>query len=588
MFDDLTSGTYSVQFVLPSGFEFAPLNAGGNNATDSDADPAMNGMTATTTLNSGEKDMTLDAGLYQPASLGDFVWQDLDADGIQDPNEPGIGAVTVNLLDGNGNLLATTTTAPDGSYQFTGLVPGDYIVEFETPAGYTGSPANQGGDDALDSDADPVTGQTGVISLSSGENDESNDAGFITTCSVSASSDPQATCPAGLVTLSAEPAGGVQPYSYSWNTGETMMTISDNPEVTTTYTVTLSDAIGCTSTADVTVTVYSQPSVDAGDDVYNCGQQTVVLTATGASGTPPYSYFWDNGLGMGASHQVEPEVTTTYTVEVTDANGCTAQDQVSVFVNAEPGLEIGSSNATCGLANGSATADAFGGIGPYSYQWNTGATMATISGLMPGIYTVTATDAVGCQAVESVTIINNGQDPVIAITGGPDCSADLLSYTVSFNVSEGVVALSAGDLVDLGNGNYAAQNVPIAQALTITATSQYNCAGSLQVTPPDCNCPVIAPPTGVEEVYACDDKPVPTLVVFVPEGLTADWYDAPVNGNILVLGSTSYQPTAAGVFWVEVRDPVNGCTSQRLRVEVIPIDCDDCPTPDCLELQKEN
>ncbi|HMQ97300.1 MAG TPA: SdrD B-like domain-containing protein, partial [Candidatus Nanoperiomorbaceae bacterium] len=112
------------------------------------------------------------------AQIGDFVWEDMDADGVQDAGEPGIGGVTVNLLDGNGNFLETTTTQPDGFYQFTGLIPGDYIVEFVQPAGYESTTADQGGDDALDSDADETTGQSPVITIANGDDIQTIDAGY--------------------------------------------------------------------------------------------------------------------------------------------------------------------------------------------------------------------------------------------------------------------------------------------------------------------------------------------------------------------------------------------------------------------------
>ncbi|RME95347.1 MAG: hypothetical protein D6772_13310, partial [Bacteroidetes bacterium] len=102
-------------------------------------------------------DVTVDG--RECASLGDFVFLDEDADGIQDAGEPGIEGVTVMLLDENGNMLDQTTTDANGFYEFTGLEPGDYIVKFTAPAGFEPSPANQGGNDAVDSDADPVTGE---------------------------------------------------------------------------------------------------------------------------------------------------------------------------------------------------------------------------------------------------------------------------------------------------------------------------------------------------------------------------------------------------------------------------------------------
>ncbi|MEL6656096.1 MAG: SdrD B-like domain-containing protein [Bacteroidota bacterium] len=176
-FTDLTPGDYIVKFTAPAGFDPSPANQGGDDTVDSDADETT-GETGVITLESGDNDPTNDAGFYQPASLGDFVWEDLDADGIQDAGEPGIEGVTVMLLDGDGNMLDQTTTDANGFYEFTDLVPGDYIVKFTAPGGFDPSPANQGGDDAEDSDADETTGETGVITLESGENDDTNDAGF--------------------------------------------------------------------------------------------------------------------------------------------------------------------------------------------------------------------------------------------------------------------------------------------------------------------------------------------------------------------------------------------------------------------------
>ncbi|MEY4936673.1 MAG: hypothetical protein RIS64_3032, partial [Bacteroidota bacterium] len=114
-------------------------------------------------------------------SIGDFVWEDLDGDGVQDANEPGIGGVRVELTgtDVNGNpVTRTVTTNADGSYEITNLLPGTYVVKFVSPTGYVFTYANQGSDDAKDSDADRTTGQVTVV-LASGENNRTIDAGLI-------------------------------------------------------------------------------------------------------------------------------------------------------------------------------------------------------------------------------------------------------------------------------------------------------------------------------------------------------------------------------------------------------------------------
>ncbi len=178
-FDNLDPGDYFVEFTKPSGFDKASPSTPGaaSDPSDSDADETT-GLTDVTTLVSGENDPTWDAGFYKLASLGDYVWEDMDADGVQDAGEPGIEGVTVNLLDGSGNPTGdTTTTDASGAYSFDNLEPGDYAVEFVLPSGYVFSPQDQG-DDATDSDADPNTGKTATTTLTSGENDPTWDAGM--------------------------------------------------------------------------------------------------------------------------------------------------------------------------------------------------------------------------------------------------------------------------------------------------------------------------------------------------------------------------------------------------------------------------
>ncbi|MCU0784642.1 MAG: carboxypeptidase regulatory-like domain-containing protein [Verrucomicrobia bacterium] len=118
----------------------------------------------------------------QPAAIGDFVWLDQNNNGIQDPNEPGVPGVTVQLMNCAGTVLATTTTDANGYYLFPQLTPGDYNVRFVLPAGYVFSPRDQGADDAKDSDADPATGMTICTTLVAGETDLTWDAGLVLPC----------------------------------------------------------------------------------------------------------------------------------------------------------------------------------------------------------------------------------------------------------------------------------------------------------------------------------------------------------------------------------------------------------------------
>jgi hypothetical protein len=112
------------------------------------------------------------------AAIGDYVWHDYDMDGIQDEGEPGIAGITVTLYDCQDNALTSMMTDGNGYYMFTDLVPGDYHVGFELPPAWSFSPQDQGADDAVDSDADPVTGMTVCTTLDAGEVDPTWDAGM--------------------------------------------------------------------------------------------------------------------------------------------------------------------------------------------------------------------------------------------------------------------------------------------------------------------------------------------------------------------------------------------------------------------------
>jgi len=112
------------------------------------------------------------------ASLGDFVFDDVNKDGIQDVGDLPISGAIVTLLQ-NGSAVATTTTSVSGLYSFTGLTPGiPYSVSFTTPTGFSVSTsANVGSNDGLDNDA--INGLTGPYTLTAGENNPTVDAGFV-------------------------------------------------------------------------------------------------------------------------------------------------------------------------------------------------------------------------------------------------------------------------------------------------------------------------------------------------------------------------------------------------------------------------
>lgn len=182
-FTGMVEGSYYVVFTLPINSFFAPQNQGGDDTLDSDADPST-GRTQTVILTAGQTDLTLDAGIYNHAAIGNRVWVDSNANGIQDIGETGLSGIDIELFDSGDVSQGTTTTDVNGFYTFTELTPGSYYLVFTATNSYTFTLQYQGVDPQYDSDPDPATGRTQTTVLLSGMNDMSQDAGLYQTASV--------------------------------------------------------------------------------------------------------------------------------------------------------------------------------------------------------------------------------------------------------------------------------------------------------------------------------------------------------------------------------------------------------------------
>ncbi len=190
-FTGLCAGQYKVDVVegtLPPELRTpTDPNQGLDDAKDSDG--PVNGDPVMVTLpNDDTEDRTIDFGYIAPCTgvIGDFVWHDLDRDGIQDFNEPGLQGVRVILRDGAGNEIATTTTGLDGFYEFTGLCAGDYTVDVDEttlpPDLQVPTLPNQGGDDTMDSDGPANGGQVNVTLPADNTEDRTIDFGYVSEC----------------------------------------------------------------------------------------------------------------------------------------------------------------------------------------------------------------------------------------------------------------------------------------------------------------------------------------------------------------------------------------------------------------------
>lgn len=217
----------------------------------------------------------------------------------------------------------------------------------------------------------------------------------------------------GSATVTA--SGGVTPYTYLWSNSATTATVSSlSPGA---YSVTVTDANGCVSIQNITIT---EPSVlsatttaqDAG--CFEACNGSATVTALG--GVFPYTYQWDD-----ADLQTTPTAVMlcdgSYTVTITDSNGCTTS--ANATINGLPPiiLTLSSTDASCGAPDGSTSVSATGGNSPYTYLWNMIPiqTTDTATGLPAGNYTVMVTDANGCSVFGDVSVNATG-GPVASIS----------------------------------------------------------------------------------------------------------------------------------------------------------------------------
>jgi protocatechuate 3,4-dioxygenase beta subunit len=112
-------------------------------------------------------------------NIGDFVWEDLNGNGVQDSGEPGLSNVVVRLLDVHGVEVASTLTDANGMYLFSERLPGAYVLDVAAPAGYVPTRYQQGDAPALDNDINPLTGLSDLVMLTAGQTNLTADAGFV-------------------------------------------------------------------------------------------------------------------------------------------------------------------------------------------------------------------------------------------------------------------------------------------------------------------------------------------------------------------------------------------------------------------------
>ncbi len=285
--------------------------------------------------------------------------------------------------------------------------------------------------------------------------------------------------------------GGNGVFTFNWSNGDTIATTTGLTAGT--YIVSITDGENCTASASI---IISQPdpllanASATGETSNNANDGTATANPTG--GTAGYTYNWSNS---GTTQTITNLAPGSYTVNVADANGCTAVQTVTVNAfGCTLQASSSSTNVTCnGANNGTATVTLTGAANPVSYLWSNGATTQSVSNLAPGTYTVGILDGNNCPAVLSISI---GEPPVL--------SANASATGVTANgASDGTA--TANPAGGTPNYTYAWSNSATTQIITGLAPGTYTvvvmdangCTSQQTVNVPAFNCALSAGITSV-------------------------------------------------------------------------------------------
>lgn len=385
-------------------------------------------------------------------------------------------------------------------------------------------------------------------------------------------------CIGGTVAITA--TGAV---TYNWNNGlGAGQTQNVSPVANTTYTVTGTSANGCVSTDVMTVTVLSSAPINAGADVTICSGVSTTLTASGG-----VSYTWLAPISAaGASQTVSPVGTTTYTVNGTDASGCTGTDQVMVTVNPIPTVTAVADQVVCATNNTTAV-NFTGPVAGTTYSWtNTNATIglgasgagnigafATInSGSTAQVATITVTPtANGCVGTPDVFTIT--VNPIPTVTPVADQVLCANTNTTAINFTGAVVPTTynwTNTNSTIGLGAAGAGNIGAFSALNGGSTAQI---ATVTVTPTSNGC------LGTPDVFTITVNPIPAVTPVADQVLCANMNTTAINFTGTVAGAT-YNWTntnatiglgAAGAGNIGAFSTTNsGSTAQVSTITVIP------------------
>ena len=339
-------------------------------------------------------------------------------------------------------------------------------------------------------------------------------------------------------------SGGTAPYSYRWSNGATTQNLTALPPGT--YSVTVTDAGGCSGAATATIMEPAALRLSLTNPRPSCfGGTTGGVGVAVSGGTAPYAYLWSNGATTASLNGVAGG---TYTVTVTDANGCMATGSATITQSTQITALASKTDATCYDAhNGTITLAVSGGTAPFAYLWSNGATTQNLSGLAPGTYTVTVTDANGCTATCGATVGRPAQLLASALATSARCAGG--TGSVALTASGGTAPLTY-----LWSNGATTQNLSGVSAgiYSVTVTDASGCTAMASAT---VGSPAQLRATSRVMDATCYDAANGSVDLTVSGGtapFTYLWSNGATSQDLVAL--------LAGTYSVTVTD-ANGCTT---------------------------
>lgn len=421
------------------------------------------------------------------------------------------GGVSVSVLGGNApfNFLWNTgATTPS----VTGLAAGTYRVTVTDASGCSNTAA-------------ATVNSTGGFTV----NMEKTDA----SCGI-ANGQAKAIASAGRA-----------PFSYIWSNGA--RTITATGLATGTYSVTVTDADNCTNISTVNILENRNLALQVNTIQPVCNGERGSASVTVMGGSSPYTYAWSNG---NATSMATNLTAGTYTIMVTDVNGCSGSSNVNIVNPSALTVSATATNASCNAANGTATATASGGTGVLTYRWSSGATTPSVTGLAVGVYTVVITDANGCTA-ETTIRVNGSNSTVLVNANGQNATCGLNNGSATLTVSGGVQPYTFA----WSNGaNVQNLNNISAGTYTVTVTDATGCTSNASVTISAIGSPSVS---GQVTNVACFGASTGNINLSVTNG-TSPYRFSWAGANGFVATTQNISNLQAGTYTVTVTD-VNNC-----------------------------